>query len=62
MKKVIAVFNPKTGEVEYEVNGIIGAKCTDITAVLTQGHEVKDERLTEEYYTPQEEPAYINDL
>lgn len=62
MKTVIAVINPKTGQVEYEVNGVVGSSCTDITDVLTTGHEVEDERLTEEYYTPTIMPAYIEDL
>lgn len=56
------IINPKTGEVEYEVSGVMGKSCTDITEVLTAGHEVEDERLTEEYYEVSEQPAYVEDL
>jgi len=62
MKEIYIVIDPKTGKVEYEVNGVVGESCTDITNVLARGHEVEEERLTEEYYTPAEEPAYIGDL
>jgi hypothetical protein len=55
------VVNPKTGEVQFEVEGMMGTGCTDLTAALTQGHAVQEERLTEDYYAPQEEPAYTGE-
>lgn len=61
MKKVQITINPKTGQVEFEVEGVLGASCTDITNALTKGHIVQDEKLTEDYYVPQEEPAYVGD-
>jgi hypothetical protein len=60
-KKVHIVINPKTGQVEFEVEGVMGGACTDITQALVKGHLVQDERLTEDYYVPQEEPAYVGD-
>lgn len=60
-KKVHIVINPKTGQVEFEVEGVMGGACTDITNALVKGHLVQDERLTEDYYVPQEEPAYVGD-
>jgi len=62
MIKVHAIINKKTGQVEFEVEGVVGGRCTDITKVLQQGHEVQEEQYTEEYYTPSEQPAYIEDL
>ena len=62
VKEVHVIIDPDTGEVEFEVNGVLGGKCTDITAALTKGQEVLDEKLTEDYYTPQEEPAYVEDM
>lgn len=62
MIKVHAIINKKTGQVEFEVEGIAGGRCTDITKVLQEGHEVQQEQFTEEYYSPSEMPAYIKDL
>lgn len=61
MKKVQITINPKTGQVEFEIEGVAGSACTDITAALVKGHIVQDEKLTEDYYIPQEEPAYVGD-
>lgn len=60
--KVHAIIDPKTGEVQFEVEGVVGNRCSDITQVLQQGHEVLEERYTEEYYDPVESPAYVEDL
>jgi len=57
--RIEIVIDPKTGEVTYEVSGMPGTGCTDITSALSRGQEVLDEGLTEEYWTPQGEPAYI---
>lgn len=56
------IINKKTGEVEYEVEGVMGSKCTDITSALQKGHEILEEKYTEEYYVPEVNPAYIQDL
>lgn len=56
-----AIINPETGQVEFEVQGLVGAKCTDITAVLQAGHDVEAEEFTEDYYEAQERPAYVDD-
>lgn len=60
-KKVHIVIDPKTGKVEFEVEGVVGAKCTDITAALVKGQIIEDEQLTEDYYEAQELPAYAED-
>jgi hypothetical protein len=60
-KRVHIIINPKTGTVEYEVEGVIGGACTDITSALTKGHQVENEQLTEDYYAPQVEPAYTGE-
>lgn len=61
MKKLHIIINPKTGVAEFEVEGVMGGACTDITNALAKGHEVKEERLTEDFYVPQEEPAYTGE-
>jgi hypothetical protein len=60
-KRVHIAINPKTGQVEFEVEGVMGGACTDITQALVKGHLVQDERLTEDYYSPISEPAYVED-
>lgn len=60
-KKVHIVINPKTGQVEFEVEGVMGGACTDITNALVKGHLVQDEKLTEDYYSPISEPAYVEE-
>lgn len=60
-KKVHIIINPKTGQVEFEVEGVMGGACTDITKQLTKGHIVQDEQLTEDFYQAQEEPAYVGE-
>lgn len=59
-KKVHIIINPKTGQVEFEVEGVLGGACTDITSALVKGHLVQEEQLTEDFYTPQTTPAYVD--
>jgi hypothetical protein len=61
MSKIIATFNPKSGEVSYSVEGIMGPECKSITELLTQGLEVLEEKETEEFYVV-DEPAYVEDM
>lgn len=60
--KIHVAINKKTGEVEYEIEGIVGAKCTDLTSLLQKGHQILEEQYTEDYYTPSESPAFVTDL
>jgi len=62
MIKLHAIIDPKTGRIEFEVEGLVGGKCTDITKALQAAHEVEDERYTEEYFVASENPAYVEDL
>lgn len=61
MKRLHVIINPKTGLVEFEVEGVVGGACTDITAQLTKGQQVLEERLTEDFLVPNESPNYINE-
>jgi hypothetical protein len=58
--EVEVVFDPATGETTYEVKGMPGTGCTDLTNALTQGKKVLEQELTCEYYTPAERPDYID--
>lgn len=60
-KKVHIIIDPKTGQVEFEVEGVVGGACTDITNALVKGHLVQDERLTEDFYSPAELPQYTEE-
>ena len=61
--RIEIVINPKTGTVEFEVSGMPGTGCTDITEALAKamGGRVLDEQLTQEYYTSQDLPAYTGE-
>ena len=61
MAKVTVTIDPKTGNATFEVNGVLGEKCEDITAALTRNKEVLEQQLTEEYYTPDVLPDYITE-
>jgi hypothetical protein len=58
MAKLIIKIDPKTKQVSYDVNGVVGQTCTDLTAMLTAGKEVTEARLKEEYYDGQVQPAW----
>jgi hypothetical protein len=62
MVKIHAIINKKTGQAEFEVEGMPGTRCTDITKLLQQGHEVLEEQYTEEYHVPTEMPAYVDEM
>jgi len=58
--QVIVLINPKTGETTFEVNGVQGTKCEDITAALERNNQVLDKQYTEEYEVPDVLPDYIH--
>ena len=57
-QEVLITIDPKTQEVSYEVKGVMGGKCTDITQALTKGNKVKEQQFTEEYLKRNEMPVY----
>ena len=62
MGKVIVRINPKNEQVTYEINGVMGMKCTDITEALRADNEELETQYTEEYCMPETLPDYINDM
>lgn len=60
MAKVIMKMDPKTGDRTYEVEGVMGGACEDITKALMQSNEVKELEYTAEHCVPGELPDYIN--
>jgi hypothetical protein len=60
-QKVTVVIDPKTGEMEFEVEGVAGIKCTEITDALVASHEQVDQQFTHEYEVPDTLPDYIHD-
>jgi hypothetical protein len=56
------VIDPRTGEVTYEVEGMLGGKCTDITSVLSANKKVVSEELKNEYYDSADLPDYVDNL
>ena len=61
-KKVHIIIDPKTGKVEFEVEGVVGSGYTDITNALVKGHLVEESELTEDFFIPQESPNFVEDL
>lgn len=48
MQEVVVTL--KGGEVQIEVNGVKGEKCTDLTALFTKDMDVTHEEKTGEFY------------
>jgi hypothetical protein len=61
-QKVIVVINPKNGTMEFEVEGVLGGKCAEITEALVQSNEHVETQYTQEYEIPDVLPDYINDM
>lgn len=62
MAKVTVKINPRNQEVTYEVEGVMGGKCTDITKLLLQDNEEVDTQYTAEYCVPEQLPDYIENI
>ena len=60
-KEVRIRINPKTCEIEYEINGVVGPSCTDLTDQLTQGDDILEQKHTDGYYIPLPVPEYIQE-
>lgn len=58
MATVTVIINPKDGTAKYEVAGVQGGACEDLTKALEQNNEVLDKQYTEEYCVPEELPDY----
>jgi len=59
-QRVIVIIDPVSGQVTYEVEGVEGARCTDLTNVLTAGKKVLEQTLKNEYYDEATKPDYLN--
>lgn len=62
MAKVNVTIDPKTKEVKYEVQGVEGASCSDLTKVLTQSNEVLEYQYTEEFSPQEKLPDYVEEM
>ncbi len=60
-KEVRVKIDPKTCEIEYEVSGISGPNCTDITDKLVGDDEVVEQGVTDEYHIPLPVPEFVTD-
>ena len=58
-QKVTVVIDPKSGEMTFEVEGVMGGKCTDITNALVRSNDVKETQYTSEFEVPDVLPDYI---
>lgn len=58
-KVTVQIFKNK--EVKYEVEGLPGTGCADLTKALMANNEVLDQEYTSEFCVPEELPDYIAD-
>ncbi len=58
--EIEVVIDPVTRERTYEIKGMQGTGCTDLTNALTQGSKVLEQTNTCEYYEEQGRPDYID--
>ena len=61
MAQVRVTIDPKDGTVKYEVNGVAGIGCEEITRALEESNEVMQKQYTEEYSEQQELPDYLHE-
>ena len=61
MAQVIVCIDKKSGKTTFEVNGIKGESCGDITTQLVAGRAVEDEGVTEEFHYRESLPHYRTD-
>ena len=62
MARVVVTINPRTSEVSYDVDGIIGTSCKTITDLLQQNQELLEEREKESFAQVEELPEYLENL
>jgi hypothetical protein len=62
MGKVIVTINPKTLERKYEVEGVVGGGCEDLTKAIMQHNQVVNHQYTAEYCVPESLPDYVSNL
>lgn len=62
MKRVLIKIDPKDATITYEVEGIAGSSCTELSSALTAGQQVQDEGVTCEYHLPDVVPVSIDDV
>ena len=61
MAKVYVTIDPATGERKYEIEGVGGVACDEITRAIEQSNEVMERQYTEEYNLPDYLPDYVNE-
>jgi len=61
MAQVIVCIDKKSGKTTFEVNGIKGESCQDVTAKLVAGRVIEDENVTEEFHYRDSLPNYRDD-
>jgi hypothetical protein len=60
MAKVIVRIDTRTSELSYEIDGVLGNKCKDITDLLREGLDVIQEKDKEEMYLTSDLPDFID--
>lgn len=61
MANVEVLIDPRTMKIIYEINGIQGESCEEVTALLARDREIEDSGFTEEHNYREELPNYRED-
>jgi hypothetical protein len=61
VKEIRIKINPQTCEIEYEISGVSGDGCTELTDQLVGGDQVVEQKHSDEYYIPLPQPEYVED-
>lgn len=61
MAKVFLTIDPKTGEQKWEVQGVSGVACDEVTKAIEQNNEIVEKLYTHEHQLPDVLPEYLSE-
>ena len=61
MAKCFVIIDPETGDRQYEIEGVGGVACDEITEALEQCNEVIEREYTQEFHNPELLPDYLHE-
>ena len=61
MAKVYLTIDPNTGEQKWEIEGVGGVACDEVTKAIEQSNEVIEKQYTHEYSEPEYLPDYLHE-
>ena len=62
MARVQVTIDPKNGTKKYEVTGMVGGGCEDLTKALMANNEILEHQYTSEFCVPETQPDYVEEM